>query len=164
MPYTNTQSITATDMNNLLRGLYRDNTTRSTSGTGEDDLGSLTIGANTIGATGSIEVLVCGTVTGAAGNKTIKLYFGGTAIITTATAAGTSDWMLRARISNTATGAQRIFVEWSDHQSATNFNKDYTTLAIDTTASAILKVAAECANGADVVSQTMMEVQVQQIT
>ena len=164
MPFTNTQSYSSTDANNNYRGLYRDNTTRSTSGTGEDDLGALSISGGTIGATGSIEVLVCGTVTGAAGNKTIKLYFGGTAIITTATAAGTSDWMLRARISNTATGAQRIFVEWSDHQSATNFNKDYTTLAIDTTASVIVKAAAECANGADVVSQTMMEIQIQQIT
>ena len=164
MPFSNGDNYTATDANNNYRGLYRDNTTRSTSGTGEDDLGSVTITGNTIDATGSIEVMACGTVTGAAGNKTIKLYFGGTAIITTATAAGTSDWMLRARISNTATGAQRIFVEWSDHQSATNYNMDYTTLAIDTTANVIVKVAAECANGADTVSETMLEVQIQQIT
>lgn len=164
MAFANGDNFTATDANNMYRGLHRNNTNTATSGTGEDDLASTTITGNTIGQTGSIEVLACGTVTGAAGNKTIKLYFGGTAIITTATAAGTADWMLRARISNTATNAQRIFVEWSDHQSATNFNKDYTTLAIDTTSAVVVKVAAECANGADTVTQTMFEVQLQQIT
>lgn len=164
MAFANGDNFTATDANNMLRGLYRDNTSRSSSGTGEDDLASVTITGGTIGSTGSIEVLAAGTITGAGGNKTLKLYFGGTAIITSATAAGTSDWMLRARISNTASSAQRIFVEWSDHQSATNFNKDYTTLAIDTSANAILKVTGECANGADVITQTMFEVQLQQIT
>lgn len=164
MPFLSTQSITATDMNNVLRGLYRDNTTRSSSGTGEDDLGSLSIGANTIGATGLIHVIAAGTITGAAGNKTLKLYFGGTAIITSATAAGTSDWLLEAWIHNTATNAQRIYVQWSDHQSATNFNKDYTTLAIDTTASATLKVTGECANGADTITETLFDVFICQIT
>ena len=164
MPYTNSQSIAASDLNNMLRGLYRDNTSRSTSGTGEDDLGSLSISGGTIGATGSIEVLVAGTITGAAGNKTIKLYFGGTAIITTATAAGTSSWMLRARISNTATNAQRIFVEWGDHQSVSNYNKAYTTQTIDTTAAVIVKATGECANGADTITETMFEVQIQQIS
>lgn len=163
MPFTSTQSITATDMNNLLRGLYRDNTTRSTSGTGEDDLASLSIGANTIGATGSIEMLACGTITGAAGNKTLKAYFGGTNFYNSTAAAGTTDWIIWARISNTATGAQRIAVVVQPH-SGSSVIFDYTTTTIDTTAAAILKITGECANGADTVTQTMFEVQVQQIT
>lgn len=163
MAFSNGDNFTATDANNMLRGLYRNNANSTTSGTGEDDLSSVTITGGTIGATGSIEVMACGTITGAAGNKTLKLYFGATAIITSATAAGTADWMLRARISNTATGAQRILTEWSDHQSATNYNQDYITAAIDTTSSVIVKVTGECANGADTITQTMFEVQVQQI-
>lgn len=165
MPFVNTQSITATDMNNMLRGLYRDNTSRSTSGTGEDDLASLSIGANTIGATGSIEFLAAGTVTGAADTKRIRAYFGGTLIYDSAAATGTSDWVVRGRISNTASGAQRILIEARSHNGTSGYNYvDYITTAIDTTASAILKVTGEATNAADTVTQTMFEVQVQQIS
>jgi hypothetical protein len=164
MPHTNGQAITTTLMDNILRGLYRDNTTRSTVGTGEDDLGSVTITGNTIGATGSVEVLAVGTITGAAGTKRIKIYFGATAIVDTLASAGTSDWLLRARISNTATGAQRCLAEFSDHTNATNYTKDYITAAIDTTASVILKVTGECANGADLVTETMLEIDIVQRT
>jgi hypothetical protein len=70
---------------------------------------------------------------------------------------------LEAWIFNTSASAQRIVVKWHDHQNATNYNMDYTTLAIDTSANVIVKVTGTLSNGADTITQTAYDIFVAQI-
>lgn len=165
MPFANTNTLVASDINNCLRGLKRDNTTYTVTGTtNETDCASFTMTGATLDTTGGLHVLAAGTITGTAGTKRIRLYFGGTAIIDTTAATGTSDWLLEAWIFNTSASAQRCVVSWSDHQSATNFNKDYITAAIDTSANAIIKVTGTLGNSGDTITQTMFDIFIVQIT
>ena len=165
MPFSNTNSLTATDLNNCYRGLYRDNTNRSVTGTtSETDLGSLTITGGTISATGRIVLEAAGTITGAAGTKRLRVYFGGTSLYDSTAAAGTADWFVRLIISNTASNAQRVSVEAHDHTNTTNYLFDYTTAAIDTASNAILKITGTLGNTGDTITEAKFEVQVQQIT
>lgn len=163
MPFTNTSSLTSSDANNLVRGLHKDNTTYSTSGTGEDDLASYTMTGGTMGATGAIIIFATGTITGTNGQKDVDLYFGGSVIATIVrSAATTNDWTYICKISNTSASAQRIEV-WKSTDSAATMSFDYTTAAIATASNAIIKVTGECANAADTVSQTKFEIFVVQI-
>ena len=165
MAFANTDSITATDVNNMLRGLHRNNADSAHTGdTNITDLSSFAMTGGTMGATGRIIVEAAGTVTGSAGSKTIQLFFGATGIWTTGVLAGTNDWLVRATISNTATGAQRIVIEASRHDGNTYNAVEYTAAAIDTTASVDITCKVTLANSGDTVTQTKFEIQVQQIT
>ena len=165
MPFTNSSSLVAADMNNTLRGLYRDNSNHAVTGTtAETDLASLTITGGTIDTTGCLHVIAAGTITTATDTKRIRLYLGATAIVDTTAVTGTGDWWIDCWIANTAANAQRIVATWSTPNSATNFNKDYTTAAIDTSSNAILKVTGTLANAADTVTQTVFMVFVAQVT
>lgn len=165
MPFSNNYSVIAADMNNMLRGLYRDNTDRSITGSlTETDLGSVSILGGTITATGGLHVISAGTITGVAGTKRMRLYLGATALIDTTALAGTSDWYLEAWIYNTASNAQRCSVIWSTNASTTNYNKDYITAAIDTASNQTLKVTGTLGNVGDTIAETMFDVMVIQIT
>ena len=165
MAFTNIDSITATDLNNMLRGLNRDNADSSHTGdTSITDLSTFAMTGGTMGSTGRVIVEAAGTVTGSAGNKTIQLDFGGTNIWTSGSVAGTSDWFVRAIVSNTATGTQRISIEASAHNATTMNAADYLAAAVDTTASVTIRCRVTLANGADTVTQTKFEIQVQQLT
>ena len=164
MPF-GSNSLTATIMNNTFRGLHRDFTDNSHTGdTDETDLASVSITGGTMTATGTLYFFGAGTITGSAGTKQITVDFGATNILDMTAQTGTSDWMARGWIMNTATNAQRIHVEWSDHQSVTNFNMDYTTAVIDTTAAVTLKFRGDLGNAGDTITQTIFMVDVQQIT
>ncbi len=164
MAFANTDSIVANDVNNMLRGLHRDNTDNSHTGdTNITDLASFSMTGGTMGATGRLVIEAAGTVTGAAGAKTIQLFFGATSIFTTTSLTGTGDWFIRAIISNTATGAQRISTQASTH-SSTAIIADYITAAIDTTASVTIRCRVTLADAGDTVTQTKYEIQVQQIS
>lgn len=77
--------------------------------TTETTLRSETIPANTLGANGFIRLKAYGTFVGAAGNKTIRLKFGSTTILTQAYTAGTT-WLIDVQCSNVAsTAIQRWF-------------------------------------------------------
>jgi len=158
--FSTTGAITAPDANNMVRGYYRDNSNHAVTGTtNETDLASTTITANDVGAAGSLNIYAAGTVTNAAaGAKTIKLYFGATAIVTVSrTGANAQDWLIWAKLSNTATGAQRINYIFSTADAVT-ISGDYTTSAIDTTSGVICKVTGTLANSGDTITQTMFEI------
>lgn len=164
MPFTSSSSLTSTDANNMVRGVHRNNgTTTLTGALAETDLSSFTMTGGTMTATGMLDIEAAGTITGVAGTKRIRLFFGGTAILDMPAAAGTADWWLHARIYNTASNAQRIVVEWSDHTTVTNFSKDYTTLAIDTAANVIIKLMGTPAGAGDTINQTVFDILVAQI-
>lgn len=165
MPFTNSNSIDADAANNMLRGLNRDNTDNSHTGdTNKTDLYSVSVTADTIGATGQLHFLFAGTVTGTAGNKTIDVDFGATNILTMGSVAGATDWYMEGWIINTATGAQRILTRWSDNSATTHDDSNYGTASLDTTGNLTLRVRVTLANGGDTVTQTIGEVMVLQIT
>src|SRR5690242_1313282 len=120
MPFNSTDSLTSTNMNNMLRGLYRDNSDHVLTGTAtETTLASTTITANTIGATGSFYVRASGTTTGAAGTKSMRAYFGGTLANGVTSSSAADSWILELWYDNTATNAQRVTLKLVTYNSAT---------------------------------------------
>ena len=133
MPFSTTASLISTDMDNTVRGLCRDHVDHALTNTvTETTLDAVAIGAGTIGATGAIHILACGSLAGTNNTKTIRLKFGSTTISTITQAAGTtSDWFFDAWCYNTASNAQRWDVQRNGNDVLTD-SFDYTTSAEDT--------------------------------
>lgn len=165
MPFSTTASIVSTDLDNMLRGLYRDNSDSALTGTvSETTLKSVSIAANTIGSTGGFHLLIAGSLTGAAGAKTIRLKLGATTIATITDGAATvTDWFFDVWCYNTATGAQRWSVQRVTNDLLTS-SYDYTTSALDTTANQTLAVTGQLGNVADTITATMFDLHIIQIT
>jgi len=122
-----------------------------TGSTSETPLRSETIPADTLGANGIIRLRAYGTLTGAAGNKTIRLKFGSTTILTQPYTAG-STWLIDMQCSNVAaTGTQRWFGQ-------INRAGDALTQIVsgssseDTTTDIVLDVTGQLAGGADTIT------------
>jgi hypothetical protein len=128
----------------------------TTSGTGEDDLDTTSLPANTIGDQGRIRVYGAGTKTGAGGNKTLKFYFGASSVTFHAAANNTNDWRFEAVISNNATNSQSV--SWLGWDGATPL-QGYEVFTIDTTAAVTMKITGECANGADTITQGVWHIE-----
>jgi len=128
----------------------------SSSGTGEDDLNSFIVEADSLSTKGGLRILAAGTKTNANGNKTIKFTFGSTSVTVHAAANDTNDWRAEIDIFNTATGAQRL--TWKGYN-GTTLLQGYDTMAEDSTADLELKFTGECAHASDTITQTMFIVQ-----
>ena len=157
--FANTDSITATDVNNMLRGIIRDNTDNSHTGNiNETALASTTVTGGTIGATGALLILAAGTVTGTNDTKTIDLQFGSSTLASfTHNAAAVNDWMFAVLMVNTTTSAQRTIII-KNVNSLSTLQTDYLATSQDTTANRTLRVTVTLANGSDSVTQTMWNV------
>lgn len=170
MPFPPTGSVISTDLDNMLRGLNRDNSDHAVSGpVTETTLASFSVSANTIGPTGGLFILAVGTAIGAGGTKTIKLYLGSSILIATTVPTGNQCWFIKAWIYNTATNAQRIYVESGTIPAAAGtaatpvLNYEYSTAAIDTTQNQTAKVTTTNANAGDTLTQSIWDVFVVQI-
>ena len=166
MPFTNNDSVTAANLNNMLRGFYQDHTNHAHTGnTDETTLATVSVTAGTITATGGLHIVAAGTVTNAGGTaKTIKLYLGATAVATVSrTGANAQDWLIDAWCFNTAAAAQRWVILYSTADAVT-VTGDYTTSAIDTAANATLKVTATLTGATETVTETVFLVKVIQVT
>lgn len=167
MPFPTTGSVISTDLDNMLRGLFRDNSDHAVTGTvAETTMASFSLGANTVGPTGGLFIYASGTASGAGGTKTVKLYLGATALHSQAIAANSQEWLLKAYIFNTSTGAQRAVVEISYFASgggAPTSTFHYVTSSIDTTAAQTVKLTTTNASAGDTCTQSMMDVFVVQI-
>lgn len=152
-------------MDNMLRGLYRDNSDSTLTNTlAQTVLKSVSIAANTIGATGGFRVIACGTISGTNGTKTMRLQFGSTTIATITQAAGTtSDWFIDAWCFNTSASGQRWFVQRNTNDALTS-SFDYASSIEDTSANRTLQVNGQLGNVGDTVVCTLMDVFVVQIT
>jgi len=147
-------------------GFYRDNspptfhplksyTNVATSGTGEDDLFSVAIPADTLGKYGGIRLTAYGIKAGANGNKTIKLHWGSTSWTVHAAANNTNDWRVQAIIvGNKATNSQKVSWTCMD---GTTLTQGYEAATEDTTAAVTLKLTGECANAGDTITQAYMD-------
>ena len=168
MSITATGSVINTDMINMLRGLYRDNSTHTLTGSvAETTLASTTITGGTMTATGCIYIFAAGNTSGGASTKTVKLILGTTNILSIAgLASGTNVWELRARISNTASNAQRVsaFLTYGGSNAAvTVYGNGYGTGTEDTATNLTLKTTGTLANAGDTMANTVFEVFVAQI-
>lgn len=160
--FSSTASVVNTDLNNMVRGFYRDNTTHALTGTtAETDFGSVSIPGDTIGATGLIHLIVGGTSSGAGGTKSIKLYIGGFLEASVSIASGTQSWYLDCWIHNTAANAQRLLI-FQGYTS--NCTVGVGNSALDTSATQTLKVTGTLASAGDTLSELSFNVFVCQIT
>lgn len=166
MAFADTNSLVAADLNNMLRGLYRDNTTHTVTATAsETDMGSVSLTAGIVGTTGALHILASGNVTNSAsGTKTIKLYLATTLIATVSrTGANNQNWVIHAWMFNTAANAQRWIIRYSTADS-TATTSDYTTSSVDTASSQTLKLTGTLTSGSDSIVQAIFDVFVCQIT
>jgi hypothetical protein len=127
-----------------------------TSGTGEDDIRSKTIYANGLGIGNRMHIVAAGTKVNANGNKTIKFYFGSTAITFHAAANDTNDWRFEADIVYSATSEQKI--SWVGYNGVT-ITQGHDTAAEDMTGAVVMKITGECAHASDVIRQYIWDIE-----
>ncbi len=165
LPFAEPNALIASDMNNVLRGLGKDFSDKSVTGTTDPTtLQTVTIPGGTMTATGSLFFFAAGTVTGTAAVKTVKLNWGGTTIVDLLVANGEADWYLEGQIHNTTTNKQRIAFTFSNHVDAFNFHHGLGSATLDTNADQDLLVQATLGSGSDTITGKLFMVQVQQIT
>ena len=170
MAFDNNDSIVANDVNNMFRGINKDNSSNAHTGdTNETNLASFTLTGGTLTSTGGLLILASGTTTGTAGTKDIKLYFGS---VTTPTLqvpqANTDDWFLELWLFAISTSSQRYVTRMSRAVSGagsiTTTGNLLGALSEDTTANITIKVTATLADGGDTVTQLVFNTFIFQIT
>lgn len=135
---------------------YSTSTAVGNIGGGEDDLlktpGSGMQANNLANNDERVTIYTWGTTGATANTKTIKLYFGGTAIGTISTTANAKVWSIRAEVIRTAASAQKYIVEMNIDGTLTIVSG---TLAVSTTALIIIKVTGESSGSAtdDVINE-----------
>lgn len=168
MPFSATGSVVSTDLDNMLRGLYRDNSDSAVT-PASTILKEVAIGANILGSTGGFHIIASGTITGTAGTKQIQLRYSvvgvssGTMLTINQAAGTTSDWFIDAWCFNTATNAQRWFIQRNTNDLLTS-TFDYDVGTIDTTQTTSLRVTGSLGNNADTLTVTKMDVHLAHIT
>lgn len=164
MPFSPNASLISTDMDNTLRGFYRDNSDSVLTGTvAQTNLKLIAIGSGVMGPTGAIHVIAAGTLTGTAGTKTLRINFGSTTVATIVQAAGTtSDWYFDAWCFNVATNLQRWFIQRNGNDLLSS-TFDYTTSAEDTSSSRNVAITGQLGNAGDTITGTMMDVFIVQV-
>lgn len=133
-----------------------DSSSVSTVGTGEDNLKSYSITGSTsfMGASGRIlRIRAAGTKTGGAGNKTIKFYLGASSWTVHAAANDTNDWALEVEIYTTGSDTQKLFIKAYEAGALTYAKVENST--VDLTDTQTMKITGQCANGADLITQTL---------
>ena len=132
-----------------LRGEITD---RPTVTTGEDDLSSTTVEANTIGIGRYLKIVAAGDITDvAAGNKTVTLYFGATTIVVQAAANTNTDWKVEAIVAMAGASSQNI--TWTSYNGTTIAGQGHATASEDMTTDTVVKVTGTCADGTDTITQ-----------
>lgn len=164
MPFSANASIISTDLDNMLRGLYRDNSDTALTGTlVETTLKSVSIAANAIGPTGALHIIVAGTVTGVAGAKTMRIKYAGTTLGTILYGAGvTNMWMFETLLFNTSNTTQRILNRQVDN-TGVSVIAGYSTPSVDTTQNQLITITGQLGNVADTITATLFDIFVVQI-
>jgi hypothetical protein len=165
MPFSTTGSVISTDLDNMVRGLYRDNSDTALTGTlTETTMKSVAIGANIIGATGAIHVIIGGTITGNAGSKTLRVKFGGVLVDNILGNAGTTqDWQFDIWIFNNNNTTQRIMGKRRDDTTPNLIASGAGTINVDTTQTQTLALTGQLGNVGDTITVRIFDVFVVQI-
>ena len=170
MPFNPTGSVISTDLDNMLRGLYRDNSDRVITGViTEQPMAGFNISPNVIGPTGALYVVAAGTSSGAGGTKTVALWFGSVQLAALVVPSGLQSWLIKAWIYNTALNAQRVLVECASIPGAPGtlaapvLTYAYFATAVDTSQNQTLGTRTTNANAGDTCTNTIFDVFVVQI-
>lgn len=133
--------------------------TTVTGTTNETTIFTTTITSDQLGRYGAVRARAVGTITGTAGTKTIRVYFGTTSALATINVASgaTSTWAVEIDIYNdAATNAQRIFVR--GYEAAALDDLQYATASQDTTQDKAIAVKGQLGDGSDSIVGTMWHV------
>lgn len=126
-------------------------------GANEDNLISLTLEKNTLYKAGqTIRITAWGNCAGNGNNKTLKLYFGTTAILTTgAVAANAKKWIIEAIVVRRTAGAQRA-VAWGTFNDTEIVPQTNTAVAEDETTDLTIKCTGEATDNDDIQQEGML--------
>ena len=132
----------------------------ATSGTGEDNLSSISITAGDLNNTGSLSIQAAGYSVGNNGRRCVRLYFGSKDMV--CFDAGISgSWIIDATIMCISTASQSIIV--NSYWSCNGVNPYYSNHSVryyqateDTTSTITVKCTGECSNSGDWITQCMM--------
>lgn len=139
--------------------LQVDTTTTGNVTTGEDDLITFTIPANTLQNNGDfIEFEMAGFIAATANNKRVRVYLDNTALFDTTALVTTTaeDWSIKGKIIKTGTGTQKCIVEWISTEATLLTSVDYSTSAEDETAALVLKATGEATATDDIVQELLI--------
>jgi len=126
---------------------------------GDQNLMTYTVPGSTIAEAGSIRVRAAGTIAGAGGVKTIALYFGAKYWVIKNAAAGTENWSIEVVISGKGTiTTHKISGKSWVASTPTDVYEEWATEDFDD--DLVLKCIGNVAVGTDVITQTLMEVEV----
>jgi hypothetical protein len=130
-------------------------------GTGEDNLQTGTIGVNWLSnATRRVHIIIAGTTANNANAKTLKVYFGSTAILTaTLTANQAGKWRVEADVISTGTDAQDYIAELTETDGAGVVNQIVQSNGSATEndgANITIKTTGEATANADIVSEMLI--------
>uniref|UniRef100_A0A6M3XS05 Putative pectate lyase n=1 Tax=viral metagenome TaxID=1070528 RepID=A0A6M3XS05_9ZZZZ len=127
--------------------------TTTTSGTGEQNLHNMTLGADELGLNGGLTITAAGDATGDNGTKTVKICIGTQCITALSSVSGYSEWRIEADIyAASATNNQQA--SWESHWETDSYS-GHDALAADTTIANTVKVTGECQNAADTIINYM---------
>lgn len=139
------------------RFLAKDYSDYSTAGTGEDNLAVLTLNNYALAYTNGVRIRAAGTITGAGGTKTIKLYIHTQTVTLLSAVTTTNDWRLEAEVLWSAFNTWRV--SWVFYDGATIAGQGYEDMSVVSTVQYTTKLTGECANGGDVITQKMWVVE-----
>jgi len=138
--------------------IARDSAGYATSGTGEDNLFTITIPRYYYKNYRGIRFTTAGTKSGAGGNKTIKFYWGGTAYIVHAAANNANDWRIYVEILyHGATFREMGGAGWDGSTPLQGYEDGVINMSA---ADTILKFTGECADAGDAIQQNQVLIEV----
>lgn len=126
-------------------------------GVGEDDLISYTLPANALSSDGkAVRVRAWGTAANNANAKTVKLYFGATAILTTSLTVSVADsWWVEGLVIRTGSSTQDTVARLEETGSNT-MDMEVSTAAITDTATIVIKLTGEATSNNDIVNEGLL--------
>lgn len=127
--------------------------------TGEDDLITFTIPANTLNNNGDqVEFDMAGIFAATANNKRVRVYIDNTLLFDTTdlTTTTAEDWSIKGTIIKTGTGTQKCIVQWLSTEATLLSSVDYSTVAEDETAALVLKATGEATATDDILQEVLI--------
>lgn len=127
--------------------------------TGEDDLITFTIPADTLNNNGDqVEFDMAGIFAATANNKRVRVYIDNTLLFDTTdlTTTTAEDWSIKGTIIKTGTGTQKCIVQWLSTEATLLSSVDYSTVAEDETAALVLKATGEATATDDILQEVLI--------
>lgn len=140
------------------RILTKDTTGVGNVGSGEDDLISYSIPANTVSSDGqSLEITAFGTMAANGNNKTLKLYIGSTTLYDSgALAVNNGNWCINSTIIRTGSSSQKCITTLISNNSTLPHSSTYISGTEDFTGAITLKCTGEATNDDDIVQEGLL--------